>query len=125
MHTLSAYASTTPFRTTKYSKNYSKGCALRGFFYLREVVMSNQNEAEFSGVIVTSGDLSLEERVTALEKQLTDMQAAMSCDLEASKSTIFSIQATIENNEKAFAKAIKDVLVNDLAKGGPLKKLLI
>ncbi|MEQ5553916.1 hypothetical protein ABN349_01020 [Providencia rettgeri] len=87
--------------------------------------MSNQNEAEFSGVIVTSGDLSLEERVTALEKQLTDMQAAMSCDLEASKSTIFSIQATIENNEKAFAKAIKDVLVNDLAKGGPLKKLLI
>lgn len=41
--------------------------------------MSNQNEAEFSGVIVTSGDLSLEERVTALEKQLTDMQAAMSC----------------------------------------------
>lgn len=35
MHTLSAYASTTPFRTTKYSKNYSKGCALRGLFYLR------------------------------------------------------------------------------------------
>ncbi|WP_273804889.1 hypothetical protein [Providencia rettgeri] len=29
--------------------------------------MSNQNEAEFSGVIVTSGDLSLEERVIALE----------------------------------------------------------
>ncbi|QKJ51594.1 hypothetical protein G9396_15460 [Providencia rettgeri] len=42
--------------------------------------MSNQNEGEFSGVIVTSGDLSLEKRVTALEKQLTDMQAAMSCD---------------------------------------------
>ncbi|MEQ4652957.1 hypothetical protein AB7092_08100 [Providencia rettgeri] len=41
--------------------------------------MSNQNEAEFSGIIVTSGDLSLEERVTALEKQLTDMQAAVSC----------------------------------------------
>lgn len=29
--------------------------------------MSNQNKAEISGVIVTSGDLSLEERVTALE----------------------------------------------------------
>ncbi|MEX5875733.1 hypothetical protein AB6H26_11025 [Providencia hangzhouensis] len=42
--------------------------------------MSNQNEGEFSGVIVgASGDLSLEERVTALEKQLTDMQEAMSC----------------------------------------------
>ncbi|WP_272670765.1 hypothetical protein [Providencia sp. PROV147] len=53
--------------------------------------MSNQNEAEFSGVIVTSGDLSLEERVTALEKQLTDMQAAMSCDLcEVSQSSLGS-----------------------------------
>ncbi|EMD0753789.1 DUF1327 domain-containing protein [Providencia rettgeri] len=41
----------------------------------------HQNEGEFSGVIVASGDLSLEERVTALEKQLTDMQAAMSCEL--------------------------------------------
>ncbi|SPY70425.1 Uncharacterised protein [Providencia alcalifaciens] len=30
--------------------------------------MSNQNEGEFSGAIVASGDLSLEERVTALEK---------------------------------------------------------
>lgn len=44
--------------------------------------MSNQNKAEFSGVIVTNGNLSLEERVTALEKQLTDMQAAMSCAME-------------------------------------------
>lgn len=52
------------------------------FFYLREVVMSNQNEGVFSGVIVTNGNLSLEERVTALEKQLTDMQAAMSCAME-------------------------------------------
>ncbi|WOC01201.1 MULTISPECIES: hypothetical protein [unclassified Providencia] len=50
--------------------------------------MSNQNEAEFSGVIVTSGDLSLEERVTALEKQLTDMQVAMSCDLEIIRTMI-------------------------------------
>ncbi|MEY0728417.1 MULTISPECIES: hypothetical protein [Providencia] len=71
--------------------------------------MSNQNEAEFSGVIVTSGDLSLEERVTALEKQLTDMQAAMSCDLEASKSTIFSMQATIEANEKAFTDKFSEL----------------
>lgn len=49
-------------------------------FYLREVVMSNQNEGEFLGVIFTNGDLSLEERVATLEKQLTDIQAAMSCD---------------------------------------------
>lgn len=87
--------------------------------------MSNQNEAEFSGVIVTSGDLSLEERVTALEKQLTDMQAAMSCDLSVANASMLQVQAIIEANEQAFAKAIKDVLVNDLAKGGPLKKLLM
>ncbi|HFS5769929.1 hypothetical protein [Providencia sp. PROV273] len=87
--------------------------------------MSNQNESEFSGVIVTSGDLSLEERVTALEKQLTDMQAAMSCDLSVANASMLQVQAIIEANEQAFAKAIKDVLVNDLAKGGPLKKLLM
>ncbi|EJD6501045.1 DUF1327 domain-containing protein [Providencia rettgeri] len=69
----------------------------------------HQNEGEFSGVIVASGDLSLEERVTALEKQITDMQAAMSCDLEASKSIIFSIQAAIENNEKAFNETLREL----------------
>lgn len=64
--------------------------------------MSNQNEAEFSGVIVTSGDLSLEERVTALEKQLTDMQAAMSCD-------VFSIKEGETFIEK---KAISELLLS-------------
>ncbi|HEM7132782.1 TPA: DUF1327 domain-containing protein [Providencia rettgeri] len=42
----------------------------------------HQNKAEFSGVIFVSSGPSLEERVTALEKQLTDMQAAMSCELQ-------------------------------------------
>ncbi|MEQ5041385.1 hypothetical protein ABN115_20500 [Providencia rettgeri] len=54
--------------------------------------MSNQNEAEFSGIIVTSGDLSLEERVTALEKQLTDMQAAMSSFLGSLNFHCFELQ---------------------------------
>lgn len=85
----------------------------------------NIKKTRITRISKVKADRSLEERVTALEKQLNDMQAAMSCDLEASKSTIFSIQAAIENNEKAFAKAIKDVLVNDLAKGGSLKKLLV
>ncbi|WP_368877544.1 hypothetical protein [Providencia vermicola] len=53
--------------------------------------MSNQNKAEFSGVIVTSGDLSLEERVATLEKQLTDMQAAMSCELNALSADILRV----------------------------------
>ncbi len=44
--------------------------------------MSNQNEGEFSGVIFVSSGPSLEERVTTLEKQLTDTQAAMSCELQ-------------------------------------------
>ncbi|AVL39414.1 hypothetical protein V6N22_000819 [Providencia stuartii] len=71
--------------------------------------MSNQNEGEFLGVIVTNGNLSLEERVAALEKQLTDMQAAMICELEASKSTIFSIKATIDANEKAFVDTVSQL----------------
>ncbi|WP_374446988.1 hypothetical protein [Providencia sp.] len=59
--------------------------------------MSNQNEAEFSGVIVTSGDLSLEERVTALEKQLNDMQAAMSCKLNELEAwcSVLEMNATV------------------------------
>ncbi|EMZ5448243.1 hypothetical protein [Providencia stuartii] len=64
--------------------------------------MSNQNEGEFLGVIVTNGNLSLEERVAALEKQLTDMQAAMICELEASKSTI-------DANEKAFVDTVSQL----------------
>lgn len=42
--------------------------------------MSNQNKGEFSGVIAASGDLSLEERVTALEKQIADMQKVATCE---------------------------------------------
>ncbi|MEQ4627633.1 hypothetical protein [Providencia manganoxydans] len=49
-----------------------------------------QNKAEFSGVIVSSGNLSLEERVTALEKQLTDMQAPMSCIMKVRATIPFS-----------------------------------
>lgn len=46
-------------------------------------------------------------KIAELEKQLNDMQAAMSCDMEASKSTIFSVQAAIENNEKAFNETLR------------------
>ena len=50
--------------------------------------MSNQNEGEFSGVVFVNSGPSLEERVTTLEKQLTDMQAAVSCDLEIIRAMI-------------------------------------
>nr|ELR5112595.1 hypothetical protein [Providencia stuartii] len=86
--------------------------------------MSNQNEGVFSGVVFVNSDLSLEERVTALEKQLTDLQAAMSCDLSVANANILQVQAAIDANEQAFAKAVKDVLAKDFATGGTLKKLL-
>ncbi|WP_229096517.1 hypothetical protein [Proteus penneri] len=46
-------------------------------FYLREVVMSNQNEGGFSGVIGTDGNLNLEERVEALELALLQQSEAI------------------------------------------------
>ncbi|MCB6144314.1 hypothetical protein [Providencia rettgeri] len=55
--------------------------------------MSNQNEGVFSGVVVCEPDLSLEERVIALEKQLTDMQAAMSCGLSMLNARITAIES--------------------------------
>lgn len=48
-------------------------------------------------------------KIEELQKQLTDMQAKVSCELDASKSTIFSIQATIDANEKAFADTVSQL----------------
>lgn len=64
--------------------------------------MSNQNEGEFSGVVFVNSGPSLEERVTALEKQLNDMQAAMSCDME-------QIRLTSENMNKALQQQLKSI----------------
>ncbi len=59
------------------------------FFYLREVAMSrNIKKARITRISKVKADRSLEERVTALEKQLNDMQAAMSCDLEIIRTMI-------------------------------------
>ncbi|WP_094963127.1 MULTISPECIES: hypothetical protein [Providencia] len=74
--------------------------------------MSNQNEAEFSGVIVTSGDLSLEERVTALEKQLSVMQAAMSCELDALSADILRVHVTLNSNEEAYQRILSTLQAN-------------
>lgn len=60
-------------------------------FYLREVVMSrNTKKARITRISKVKADRSLEERVTALEKQLTDMQAKASCDM--------NVRGTIEAN---------------------------
>lgn len=64
-------------------------------------------------------------KIAELQKQLTDLQASMSCDLSAASASIFQVKAAIEANEQAFAKAVKDVLVKDLAINGTLRKLLI
>lgn len=61
------------------------------FFYLREVVMSrNIKKARITRISKVKADRSLEERVTALEKQLTDMQAKASCAM--------NVRGTIEAN---------------------------
>ncbi|MDH2324860.1 hypothetical protein QDQ80_21475 [Providencia rettgeri] len=69
----------------------------------------NIKKARITRISKVKAARSLEERVTALEKQLSDMQAAMSCDLEASKSTIFNMQATIDANEKTFADKVGEL----------------
>ncbi|EOY9128557.1 hypothetical protein ACQFZT_004309 [Providencia stuartii] len=70
--------------------------------------MSNQHlEAVISELSAQVTRQSIQ--IAELQKQLTDTQAAMSCELEASKSTIFSIQATIDANEKAFADTVSQL----------------
>ncbi|WP_273839254.1 hypothetical protein [Providencia rettgeri] len=68
--------------------------------------MSNQNEGEFSGVVFVNSGPSLEERVTTLEKQLTDMQAAMSCDLSVANTSMLQVRAAIEASEQAFRETL-------------------
>lgn len=70
--------------------------------------MSNQHlEAVISELSAQVTRQSIQ--IAELQKQLTDTQAAMICELEASKSTIFSIQATINANEKAFADTVSQL----------------
>ncbi|HEM7519101.1 TPA: hypothetical protein U2J46_003493 [Providencia stuartii] len=70
--------------------------------------MSNQN-LEQTVAALSAQVTHQHAQIAELQKQLTDMQAAMSCELEASKSTIFSIQAAIENNEKAFTDKFSEL----------------
>ncbi|MEZ2895868.1 MULTISPECIES: hypothetical protein [Providencia] len=50
----------------------------------------NIKKARITRISKVKADRSLEERVTALEKQLTDMQAKASCDM--------NVRGTIEAN---------------------------
>ncbi|MTC21802.1 MULTISPECIES: hypothetical protein [unclassified Providencia] len=67
--------------------------------------MSNQNlELSFSAL---SAQLAQQaHQIAILQKQVADMQKVISRGLEVSKSTMFSTQATIADNEKAFNEAI-------------------
>ncbi|PYZ59977.1 hypothetical protein [Providencia rettgeri] len=51
----------------------------------------NIKKARITRISKVKADRSLEERVTALEKQLTDMQAAMSCELDALSARIVTV----------------------------------
>ncbi|MBG5923703.1 hypothetical protein [Providencia rettgeri] len=52
----------------------------------------NIKKARITRISKVKADRSLEERVTALEKQLTDMQAAMSCELDALSARIVTVE---------------------------------
>ncbi|TNV05054.1 hypothetical protein FH869_00915 [Providencia rettgeri] len=56
----------------------------------------NTKKARITRISKVKADRSLEERVTALEKQLTDMQAAMSCDMESIKATAFESEQALK-----------------------------
>ncbi|WP_275076918.1 MULTISPECIES: hypothetical protein [Providencia] len=55
----------------------------------------NIKKARITRISKVKADRSLEERVTALEKQLTDMQAAMSCELNQLTSEVLRIKSKI------------------------------
>lgn len=65
----------------------------------------HQNKAEFSGVIFVSSGPSLEERVTALEKQLTDMQAT-SCEISASMAVLHTTNLLVNESVRETCKAM-------------------
>ncbi|MBN6363925.1 hypothetical protein JZL89_00945 [Providencia rettgeri] len=52
----------------------------------------NIKKARITRISKVKADRSLEERVTALEKQLTDMQAAMSCELDILSARIVTVE---------------------------------
>ncbi|MDH2394625.1 hypothetical protein QDQ39_02250 [Providencia rettgeri] len=56
----------------------------------------NIKKARITRISKVKADRSLEERVTTLEKQLTDMQAAMSCDLNMLSARV----STVENSNR-------------------------
>ncbi len=64
-------------------------------FHLRGVVMSNKDEGVFSGVITISGDLSLKERVAALEKQLDSVNQAVKYTQETSATAINELRLLV------------------------------
>ncbi|MEQ4708280.1 MULTISPECIES: hypothetical protein [Providencia] len=66
----------------------------------------NIKKARITRISKVKADRSLEEQVTALEKQLTDMQAAMSCDLSVANTSMLQVQAAIEASEQAFRETL-------------------
>ncbi|HBC7427948.1 TPA: hypothetical protein KEY68_000170 [Providencia rettgeri] len=61
----------------------------------------NTKKARITRISKVKEDHSLEERVTALEKQLTDMQAAMSCDLSETALTMKLAGAVLSQSLKS------------------------
>ncbi|EMY6303046.1 hypothetical protein AB7Y49_02285 [Providencia vermicola] len=73
--------------------------------------MSNQHlEAVISELSarVTSQDIQIAE----LQKQLNDMQAAMSCEFSALSADILRVHVTLNSNEEAYQRILSTLQAN-------------
>lgn len=72
----------------------------------------NIKKARITRISKVKADRSLEERVTALEKQLTDMQAATSCEFSALSADILRVHVTLNSNEEAYQRILSTLQAN-------------
>ncbi|EMF0919297.1 hypothetical protein AAH235_003941 [Providencia stuartii] len=51
-------------------------------------------------------------KIEELQKQLTDMQAAMSCEFSAISADILRVHATLNSNEEAYQRILSSLQAN-------------
>lgn len=73
--------------------------------------MSNQHlEAVISELSAQVTRQSIQ--IAELQKQLTDMQAAMSCELDAISADMLRVHATLNSNEEAYQRILSTLQAN-------------
>ncbi|EOJ8666827.1 hypothetical protein AB7250_19040 [Providencia stuartii] len=53
-----------------------------------------------------------EQQIVELQKQLTDMQAKVSCELDALSADILRVHATLNSNEEAYQRILSTLQAN-------------